>query len=912
MKFINRRATTAAACSIAVLLGACGGSGTEGYNQQNQPDLGAASQTTAELDVPTLFDWSSDKQIKLSLALHDVSGDVAANTRVSVYDMPQSAVDDDREPNDFELQQVAEIFSGYTDNEGRINTTVNVSAHALSTEHVYVKTKLIGVAATAVVPVDETSAEGAQATWVFGPAGVATEIVDPVNPSELTGEPVFDFQSRSAATAGYFLEPFNQNYHWYYGHLPRSQWGTVCNVETDTAGTQCRSSLYKTQFIKLAEIIQEGTKPAEKYLNASQEQRSLVFNKKAKVTVSFLQESAGYRNTLGFFKYNSAAVPTDEASLDSATILFPNTSYRGSGGYMQSGDSVSLGEIDPAGGEDSIGFYLNANGWLYNRGQGTNGQRFYSLDALNPENDKTDAKHMLLIANDEIDTASNTRRLWLAVEDIRFDTGESDRDYNDLIVQLDIYPADALVNANLIPDLSEQDNTVADADNDGVLVADDVDDNDPKRAFVRYYPAEKGWATLLAEDNWPVLGDFDMNDMVVRYKVKEVFDSKKRVKDISIKYILEARGAAFHNGFAVSFGDNAFADNVESALLNSASITPMADPSKLAFQIFDDAWTYAERGEAGCWTFNTVSECANRDASEFSLELTFENAVELSDIGQPPYNPFLTAHKTAQGTAGYTRFDSDNTALYTESGEVKDFEIHMPNHQPTQGQDVSMFGTGDDASNGVDRFYVSNNNLPWVLNVPYQIYYPEEYVDIGMAYPEFPEWVASGGSAHRDWYLAPADKFFLYDASTTSADADDESQTSGPASENLSLKATSNGRSLQRGSSYANVHDSDVDTIWTPAYNGGRASLKWRDGPEKMNTVVIKEAAGYEGAVRDWRLVDQSTGYEFARGTGLNSSAPGVALIKFETREVRKLSFVIDNTNDNAKFAISEFETYLE
>ncbi len=312
MKISNKRVSTAAACSIAVLLSACGGSGTEGYNQeQNQPALGAASQSTADLDVPALFDWSNDKQIKLSLVLHDVSGELAANTRVSVFDMPQSAVDDDREPTDFELQQVAEIFSGYTDNEGRIETTVNVSAHALSAAHVYVKTKLIGVSATAVVPVDETSAQGAEAAWVFGPAGVATEIVDPINPSDLTGEPVFDFQSRSAATADYFLQPFNQNYHWYYGHLPRAQWGTVCNVETDAAGTQCRSSLDKNQFTKLAKIIQEGNKPPAKYLNASQEQRSLVFNKKAKVTVSFLQESAGYQNTFGFFKFNSNDLPSD-------------------------------------------------------------------------------------------------------------------------------------------------------------------------------------------------------------------------------------------------------------------------------------------------------------------------------------------------------------------------------------------------------------------------------------------------------------------------------------------------------------------------------------------------------------------------------------------------------------------------
>lgn len=860
-----------------------------------------------------LFDWSSDKEITLSFVLHTATGDVAAKTRVSVYEMPQvAAAEDNRQPSDTELQQVAEIYTGYSDSEGRVSTTVSVSAHALATGHVFVKTKLMGVSATAVVPVDEASSEGPQAEWIFGPPGVATELRTDVDPSDLSSDHILGFQSRSAIKADYFLQPFYQNYHYYYGHLPRAQWGTVCNVETDAAGTQCSSQLDKAEFEQLSNIIQEGSAPSDKYLNASQEQTSLVFNKKAKVTVSFLQESAGYRNTLGFFKYNSDAEPTDPATLDSATILFPNTSYQGSGGYMRAGDSVSLGELDPTAGDDAIGFYLAANGWYNNRGQGYEGQHFYSLTALNPEEDKTDAKHMLLIAKQEVNTATNTRRLWLAFEDIRLDSGSSDRDYNDLIVQLDVFPADALVNADLIPDLSDTDNTKIDNDNDGVLAADDIDDNDADRAFARYYPAEKGWATLLAEDNWPVLGDFDMNDMVVRYKVKEIIDSKSRVKDVSIKYILEARGAAFHNGFAVGFGEGVFADNVQSAMLNNESVLPMNDSTTLAYKVFDDAWKYADRGEDGCWTFNTVSDCKNQDASEFTLDISFNNAVEQSYLAKPPYNPFLTAHKVAEGTGGYTRFDSNNTALYTEDGQVKDFEIHMPNKTPTSGQDVSMFGTGDDASNGVDRFYVSKTNLPWVLNVPHQIQYAEEYIDIGTAYPGFSKWVASGGVENRDWYLDPADKFLIYSASTT-ADANSE-ETSvvpvGPTSQNLSLDAKSYGESLESGSSFANVQDGKMESVWTPAYNGGSVSLKWKGQGETINKVVIREAAGFEGGVRDWRLVNDQTGYELARATGLNSLAPGVALIEFEKTTVKKLSFVVDNTSSD--FAIAEFETYLE
>jgi len=303
------------------------------------------------------------------------------------------------------------------------------------------------------------------AQWTFGPPGVATEIPTGINPSALGGDFMFDMQTRSASNANYFLTPFNQNYHWYFGHLPRAQWGTVCNVETDPSGTQCRSNLDKEELDKLASLIQEGNMPPAKYLNATQEQSSIVFNKKAKVTASFLQESAGYSNTFGFFRYNSNALPTDANTLDTATILFPNTSFQGSGGYMRSGDSVSLGVIDPATGDDGLGFYLAANGWHHNRGQGLNGQYFYSLSDLNPEVDKADSKHMLLIAKSEVNQATNTQRLWVAIEDIRLDTGSSDRDYNDLIIQLDVFPADAIANLENIPTLDNS--TAIDADNDG-------------------------------------------------------------------------------------------------------------------------------------------------------------------------------------------------------------------------------------------------------------------------------------------------------------------------------------------------------------------------------------------------------------------------------------------------------------
>ena len=797
---------------------------------------------------------------------------------------------------------------------GQVNATLQASGHALAQGHVYVKTKLLGVSATAVVPIADANADPS-AQWVFGPPDVATPQADVVNPYSLDGE--FEFgpllMQRNATSGNYYLQPFNSYYHWYYGHLPAAWSGGTCDVVTDPAGRLCRSTLQKTEYEKIGAIVQEGTPPPAKYLEAPNELSNLIFSKPAKVTFSFLLESAGYQNSFGFFTYNSAAEPSDPLALDSARLLFPNTSYPGSGGYMYSGDSISIGKVDPSSGDNAIGFYVAANGWKHNRGQGSDGNHFYSINELNPEEDKNDAKHMLLIASDEVNVANNTRRLWVAVEDIRLDSGASDRDYNDMVIQIDVYPADALVYADHIPDITDNENAPADADNDGVLAADDVDDNDPERAFVRHYPAEKGWATLLAEDNWPVLGDFDMNDMVVRYQVEEVVDSQKRVKDLTINYILEARGAAFHNGLAVAFGDKVFADNIEAATLNGESVSPLSDPTALGYAIFDDAWTYAPRGgNDACWTYNTKSECENRDSSEFRLALTFANAVEQGNLLKPPYNPFLFAHKTIKGTPGYTRCDAFNPDLYTNNNSVKDLEIHLPNKLPTQGQDVSMFGTGDDTTNNVDRFYLSKNNLPWLLNVPYQIRYPKEHVDISMAYPDFSTWVASGGVDKRDWYLEPGEEALVYDASnnasdTNSADANHDELVALPSGENLSLAARADGSGKLQGTKYKYVLDGNKGTVWSPKHEPGRISVKWNTDV-KLNTVVIREAAGYEGRVGDWRVVDHDNGLELARGTGLANAGAGIAVIKFEATKLRKVDFLIDGASDVP--AIAEFETY--
>ena len=69
----------------------------------------------------------------------------------------------------------------------------------------------------------------------------------------------------------------------------------------------------------------------------------------------------------------------------------------------------------------------------------------------------------------------------------------------------------------------------------------------------------------------------------------------------------------------------------------------------------------------------------------------------------------------------------------------------------------------DDRSNGTNNF-VTGNNMPWVINITDSWDHPAEYQDVSHAYPQFPDWVQSGGFSHTDWYLrSNADTSKLYE-----------------------------------------------------------------------------------------------------------------------------------------------------
>ncbi|CAM1365596.1 conserved protein of unknown function [Tenacibaculum soleae] len=173
----------------------------------------------------------------------------------------------------------------------------------------------------------------------------------------------------------------------------------------------------------------------------------------ADVWVTFVSEGAGYRNVLGFYTYDVNNPPATAPTAEEITIIFPNASALGSGGGLQVGDKVKIGNF-PAG--TGIGWVLLANAWSSSQGKVLNGYwQLYSNSDYNPEADDNLRSHNVLL-NDP-----DNERVILGFEDIRRDYGSCDNDFNDAVFYVTASPYSAITATNFADVSSATDVTSA-------------------------------------------------------------------------------------------------------------------------------------------------------------------------------------------------------------------------------------------------------------------------------------------------------------------------------------------------------------------------------------------------------------------------------------------------------------------
>lgn len=456
------------------------------------------------------------------------------------------------------------------------------------------------------------------------------------------------------------------------------------------------------------------TKHHPDYITA--DDKSVLIQELADVWVTFIHEGAGYQNVLGFYTYPKGVPPASLNEVKDITIVFPNASYSGSGGGLQSGDKVYIGRFD-AGVE--IGWALFSNG--FSGGKVTAGNwMLFSTQQLNGVSDPALRQHTVLL-NDV-----GFGRVILGFEDIKRTTG-GDQDFNDCLFSITSNPVKAIV-VETLPEID----VPKDADGDGVYDAGDMFPKDPDRAFVSYTPAQGQFNTLAFEDLWPGKGDEDYNDLVMGYSTRVVTNAKNEAVDISTTYVLRAIGATNTLGFGVELPVDPSA--IRSSSVSRAGLTQQplngngteAGQKNAVFILFDNA--YEAMNHKGSKFLNTTAGSMMFVPETLQLDVTLESPLPLTVIGTAPYNPFIFVNKRSK-------------------------EVHLVNHAPTTAVDPAYFRTSfdkTDAKNGI--YYLSREGKAWGLNIPGTFDYPIERNAIHTGYPYFLAWVKTGGAAYKDWY----------------------------------------------------------------------------------------------------------------------------------------------------------------
>jgi LruC domain-containing protein len=245
-----------------------------------------------------------------------------------------------------------------------------------------------------------------------------------------------------------------------------------------------------------------------------------------------------------------------------------------------------------------------------------------------------------------------------------------------------------------------------------------------RRASATYAPAENQYGTLLYEDNWPAMGDLDFNDAVVAYNAVFYHDLSGRTNGARLTIVPRAVGAKIRSGLAVRlpFSSEAIG-NVSATRSNEPhNVVLRPDGSGVVITLSDDL-----RAEFGAGdTFVNTTARDGGDAPTIVVDIDLTTALDV-DV-----------------------WSTDLDLFFFRSADPS-HEVHGPRFRGTTQMNLALFGTADDASDGV-RSFVDTTGMPFVLSIPAASVWPSERTPIDRTWPAVTAFVASGGASAADFY----------------------------------------------------------------------------------------------------------------------------------------------------------------
>ncbi|WP_248724206.1 LruC domain-containing protein [Seonamhaeicola sp. ML3] len=639
-------------------------------------NIDTEDKTLGDFNFSSIFNWENTQDTQIAINTKDNAGNAIKNVRVSVW-------------SDFEEEEGIEIINGVTNDQGEFNIVYEFSADITE---VVLKTNFIGFVPEIKVPVTNGSI-----SHTFG--GIKESHSGKISKQNaIYGKIENTLKSTFSANV-------NINY---LGTFDNNGVPNYLEPERDYISGDFLNSVN-------AALPERNPVPTyhPEYLE-TRNQHNLIITDEAEVWVTFVSEGAGYKNVLAYYTYDRDFPPQSPEDITDCYVIFPNTSFAGSGGGLYSGDKVSLGTFSEG---TVIGWMLMRNGWKSSSQTPTEGLGLlYSNLELNPEPNIEHRQHSVLLYEEENDV------FLIGFEDLIRPGG--DNDFNDAIFY---------ATANPIENVQIEDILIAnpeplDADSDNIFDSFDDYPLDATMAFNNYYPGKDLFGTLAFEDNWPSQADYDFNDLVIDYNFNSITDNNNDIVSIEGKFVVRAIGASFENGFGFTL------DNIAPASIASVTGTQYtenyiqtnangteAGQSSATIIIFDNAW---EHGYS-----NTRQEHGFIDTDTISVKIDFVTPISATSLDQAPFNPFIIVNK--------------------ERGR----EIHLADHAPSDLVDTSFFGySKDNTIPGSGTYYKTSENLPWGLNFPSKFDYPIEQANLDEGHLNFIPWALSEGQIFKNWY----------------------------------------------------------------------------------------------------------------------------------------------------------------
>ncbi|WP_375582353.1 LruC domain-containing protein [Cyclobacterium xiamenense] len=655
---------------IAATLVAC--------DPDNEMPTPSAQEGIQALSIPAGFDFSTTKSVAVNFSAVGRDNSPIPNVVYRIFD--------NNPAEDGKLLQTVRL-----DETGTARSTIDLPTFL---EEVWVTSTFIGVTPVAIVPVT-----GSQITYSFN-----------ASQPQLMPDTYYDSFISNETGSNERMAASNEEF------MTLGSWNEKGTPEYLLEPDRIPVGLLKNLNASLPE--QKDVRDHNPKLLDNKFKQELYVNEDAEVWVTYVHVGGSYRNAIGYYWYKEGEAPKTASEIKNRTIIFPNVQA----GVLKSGDKVKLrGPLDGAFGKGTyIGWFLISNGWQ--RDELTNGNGvFYADKNLNTENSEEEDREQMVFLHD-----ASQQVLLMGWEDIRRDLRGCDHDFNDVVFYASWNPLTSVDASEYAPVETEE------KDGDGDGVSDDQDEypEDSERAFNNYSPGEGTYGTLLFEDLWPSFGDYDMNDLVVDYTVKEVSDATNRIKEIQFTTVIRATGAGFQNGFGIQLP--VASDQVLMVEGNSLSTGEIKNLPSGVEQGQDLATVIITDNVNQKLPFmaNVSQDNPHQAEDTIRVRIVFKETVRKGDLGTAPYNPFLI-------------IDQD-----------RDREVHLMNKRPTDLMNKNWLGTGDDdSSTEQDRYFVSKKGFNWALHVPVSIAYTREKVDFTKAYRRFADWANSGGQRHNDWYL---------------------------------------------------------------------------------------------------------------------------------------------------------------